>query len=193
MAHMIKAHYELLQRQFQWKSEWCRKMNWVINHLSLINSTLLLSLLGVPSCGSYDKLVEAASPLPTTHHLGQPDGWENFTHQFHLLWNSMHVRKFGQIENVLNEIQRCALSWTDWRPEQELPGKFVSFQRLLLHSYLLFRSIQRSAQPEKERAQIAFCCEPASRFSPPHFATMWCDRFTQPYYPKINYSLWWMT
>ena len=194
MAHMIKAHYELLQRQLQWKIEWCRKMNWVINHLSLINSTLLLTLLGVPSCGSYDKLVEAASPLPTTrHHSGQPDGWENFTHQFHLLWNSMHVRKFGQIENVLNEIQRCALSWTDWRPEQELPGKFVSFQRLLLHSYLLFRSIQRSAQPEKERAQIAFCCEQASRFSLPHFATMWCDRLTQPYYPKINYSLWWMT
>ena len=102
MAHMIKAHYELLQRQFQWKSEWCRKMNWVLNHLSLINSTLLLTLLGVPSCGSYDKLVEAAYPLPTTpHHLGQPDGWENFTHQFHLL--------------AYSEINACQKVWSNWK------------------------------------------------------------------------------
>jgi len=100
MAHMIKAHYELLQRQFQWKSEWCRKMNWVINHLSLINSTLLLTLLGVPSCGSYDKLVEAASPLPTTrHHLGQPDGWG----------------KFHTSISLTMKLNACQKVWSNWK------------------------------------------------------------------------------
>ena len=201
MAHMIKAHYELLQRQFQWKSEWCRKMNWVINHLSLINSTLLLTLLGVPSCGSYDKLVEAASPLPTTRrHSGQPDGRENFTHQFHLLWNSMHVRKFGQIENVLNEIQRCALSWTDWRPEQELPGKFASFQRLLpppfLSSFPLYSEKCTTRERESSNCLLLRASEPLFP-SPFRYNVMWqVERvlgFTQPYYPNINYSLWWMT